>query len=80
MPNTAAKPKPFGVSGPELILREELEKIGATVEATIWRPSQEWLPNQYAFRVTRKDGSQQTGVVPWDLSTFAKVLEVAKGV
>lgn len=67
------------MSGPERMFYEELEAIGARVDAFIVRAQRDWFPDLYGYRITRADGSIAVGHVPWDLNTYAAVLAVAKG-
>jgi ATP-dependent Zn protease len=73
------KPQRVGLSGPEKMFWDEMDAIGANVEASITRKQREWQSDLYQFQVTRANGSTQTGVVPWDLNTFSTVLKIAKG-
>lgn len=66
-------------TGPEKIFYNELEALGATVEAYIVRSARAWAPDLYVYRVTRADKSTAVGTVPWDLNTFSAVLTHAKG-
>lgn len=77
-PNEAPKAKRLAFSGPELMFREELAKLGAKVDSYIYRPQQEWADVVYGFRITRADGSVETGAMPWDLNTFSRIIELAK--
>lgn len=66
-------------TGPEKMFYNELEKLGAKVEAFIMRSPRDWFPDIYGYRVTRADGTQVVGNVPWDLDTYSTILKIAKG-
>lgn len=66
-------------TGTERMFCDELEKLGAKSEAFIIRSSREWFPDIYGFRVTRADGTQAVGHLPYDLDTYAKVIAIVKG-
>lgn len=74
-----AKPQRIGLSGPEKMFWDEMDKIGATVEASIVRGTRDWMSDLYRFKVTRTNGYEVVGDVPWDMDTFGKVLKAAKG-
>lgn len=67
------------MTGPEKMFYDELGRIGARIEAFIIRSQREWFPDLYGYRITRADGSETVGHVPWDLDTYSAVLAVAKG-
>lgn len=67
-----------GLSGPERMFREELDAMGATLAAFIFRPPCDWLDEQYGFCITRADGTRVTGVIPWNVHTYPTILEKAK--
>jgi hypothetical protein len=73
------KPKRVGLSGPEKMFWDGMDAIGATVTARIIRSQADWETDIYSFKITRADGSEAAGLVPWDLDTFSKVLALAKG-
>lgn len=73
-----AKLKRVGLSGPEKMFWDQMDKIGV-VEAFIIRSPRDWFPDSYCYKVTRSDGTVKTGMVPWDMETFSKVSTIAKG-
>lgn len=78
-PEPRPKPKRVGVSGPEKMFWDEMDKIGATVEASIVRKTRDWMTDLYRFQITRADGSKVVGDIAWDMDTFGNVLKIAKG-
>lgn len=66
-------------TGTEKMFYNELEAIGAKIEAFIIRAPRDWFHDIYGFRITRADGSTAVGHVPWDLNTYSAVLAIAKG-
>lgn len=70
--------KRMAFSGIEVMFWDEMRKIGATVEAYILRPTQEWAPATYGYKITLDDGRVKTGIIPWDVETFSRVLAIAK--
>lgn len=67
------------LSGPEKMFREELEAIGAKIEGVLIRTPRDWLPNLYGYRITKANGEQLTGFVPWNLNTFYALMNVVRG-
>ena len=67
------------MTGTERMFYDELEKIGAKIEAFIIRSSREWFPDLYGYRITRDDGSQEVGYLEFDVHTYSRVLAIAKG-
>lgn len=67
------------MTGPERMFYDQLEALGATIQAFIIRSQREWFPDLYCYRLTRADGSTAVGHVAWDLDTYSAVLAVAKG-
>lgn len=67
------------MTGPERMFYDEMNALEATVEAFIIRKPREWAQDLYGYRVTRKDGSQAAGYLPWDLDTYGTVIAIAKG-
>jgi len=67
------------LNGPERMYREELAALGASLEAVIVRAVRDWMPDYYAWRVIRADGTAASGILPWDINTFPAVLAAVKG-
>lgn len=67
------------MSGPEKLFYDELNAIGATVHGCIIRAPRDWLHDLYGFQVTRSDGSQVAGYLPWNVSTYPQIIAIAKG-
>ena len=68
-----------GLSGQEKMFWDQMDEIGAKVEASITRKNRDWQKDLYQFQVTRADGTKETGVIPWDMDTLSTVLKIAKG-
>ena len=68
-----------GLSGQEKMFWDEMDAIGAKVEANIFRKVRGWQEDIYQFRITKPDRTTQTGVIPWDMETLSTVLKIAKG-
>ncbi|TXH48453.1 MAG: hypothetical protein E6Q97_24735 [Desulfurellales bacterium] len=77
-PDAPKPPKRVAFSGIEVMFWDEMKKIGADVEAYIQRPAQEWAPSVYGYKITLKDGRVLTGLIPWNIETFSRILAIAK--
>ena len=67
-----------GLSGQEKMFWDQMDAMGAKVEASITRKVRDWQTDLYQFRVTRADASTHVGVIPWDMDTLSTVLKIAK--
>jgi hypothetical protein len=72
-------PNRSALTGAVRIFWDEMDKLGATMEGNRVFPTHEWEVVRFNYRVTRNDGSQLTGSLPWDIDTYSNLLKVAKG-
>jgi hypothetical protein len=67
-----------GLSGTEKMFWEEVDQIGATVEAYIQRPARDWMEPLYVYKVTLPDGRIFSDYIRWGVDTFSNVLDSIK--
>lgn len=65
-----------GLSGPEAMFFELADARGAVIEARIINKVKDWEETLYSFCITFPKGNKRTGLIPWDMSTFAKLADM----
>lgn len=79
---TAAEQPPVdkykGLGSLERMFRQELDGMGVKYEGFIFTPPVPWMPKQLGWRLSKGD-NEKVGMVPWGLSTFATLIEEARG-
>lgn len=62
----------------ERMFRKQLDEMNVKLDAFIFTPPVDWMEKQYFYRLTWPGGDRQMGVIPFDVATFATILEEAK--